>query len=167
MMALVAADVHKVDCFCSKHVTGSREPIRNSVMRLSWEQTQSEAVKEARIKAELMLQPPMYALAVSPCLSFYHFVGFPEQFVLTGKCHTTLSALTAPPPPLHCPLCLFLHIFFFSLLICGMQSFFPPHFSHPIMSSIPLLLLLLPHTLPLCFKAETHKYSKWHETAPR
>lgn len=74
-----------------------------------------------------MLLPRMHALAVSPCLSFYHFVGFSEQFVLTGKCHTTLSALTAPPPtppPLSSPFVCFSTSFssLFSFAACGASS---------------------------------------------
>lgn len=43
-----------------------------------------------------------FSAAVSPCLSFASLLIFSEQFVLTGKCHATLSALT-PSPLCHPP----------------------------------------------------------------
>ena len=79
-----------------------------------------------------------------PLFFFCLFVDFSEQFVLTGKCHATLSALTPALPTTTTTHCLPLSLFLLSLveLLLPLSSF---HIlSHPFFLSLSPLRLLSP-----------------------
>lgn len=167
MMALVrrGRGAHELCRFCSNIWSRAHEPIRKSLIRFSLcaenrcEASQSKGGTDRKWcgfrKAEFL----QFGAAVSPCLSFASlliFFFFLEQFVLTGKCHATLSALTPSLLATHC-LSLSLSPFLLPLTSSLTSRVFSlPCFSHLIMSPFPLLPLscALLHHPPLPCEAK-------------
>lgn len=139
MMASVQCetDMHEVRCFVPTY-DGAHEPIRKSLISGA---DAEQANQKAQMATHMYVSEKLMYFC-SRCCSVTLplcciFVDFSEQFVLTGKCHATLSAL--PPPLLRHPLSLSLHLSLFpflSRLVCNMERFFPPLFSHLIMSFV-------------------------------